>query len=60
MVGVCFFLNVDYDALHLHRGKLKESTFSKYSFEREGVTKKEYSVKAFDVDNSGRPLASLL
>ena len=34
-----------------------KSTFSKYSFGREGVTKKEYSLYAFDnVDNYGRPL----
>ena len=29
------FLNVDYDALHFHTGSVK-STFSKYSFVREG------------------------
>ena len=47
-------LNVDYDALHFLRGLVK-STFSKYSFVREGeVTQKEYSVYAFNnVDNYG-------
>ena len=29
----------DYDALHFHTGSVK-STFSKYSFGREGVTKR--------------------
>ena len=37
--------------------EVSNSTFSKYSFGRDGVTKKEYSVYALDnVDNSGRPL----
>ena len=34
------FDNVDYDALPFHTGVVKKSTFSKYSFGREGVTKK--------------------
>ena len=48
------FLNVDYDALHFHTGSVK-STFSKYSFVREGGGhKKECSVYDFDnVDNYG-------
>ena len=39
-----------------------KSTFSKYSFGREGgVTKKEYSVYAFDnADNDGRPQLDFL
>ena len=42
--------------MHLYTGSLK-STFSKYSFGREGQPQKEYSLYAFDnVDNYGRPL----
>ena len=40
----------------LIRGRSK-STFSKYSFGRDGGHKTEYPVQAFEnVDNSGRPL----
>ena len=37
--GSYAFLNVDYDALHFHTG-----SFSKYSFGREGVTKRALGV----------------
>ena len=37
-------------------GSLKINIFKVHFWGREGVTKKEYSVYVFNVDNSGRPL----
>ena len=55
MVAV-HFLNVDYDALHFRSGSFKINIFKVLLRGREGVTKKEYSVYAFEnIDNSGRP-----
>ena len=57
--GSTVFLNVDYDALHFHMGSYKINIFKVLSWE--GVTKKEYSVYAFDnVDNSGRPVLGVI
>ena len=48
-----FFFNVDYDALHFHKGVVKSQHFQSTLLGGRGVPKK-YD---FDnVDNSGRPL----
>ena len=61
MVAMSFLKNVDYDALHLHTGSVTINIFKVLFWKvREGVTKKEYSVYAFDnVDNSGRPIRTV-
>ena len=55
MVAVRFKKNVDYDALHFHKGSLKINIFKVLSWERVRVSQKRlYSVYAFDnVDYSG-------
>ena len=53
MVAVCFCLNVDYDALHFH------SAFSKYSFGREGVTKRVLCTFFIMLTNLDDPLWAL-